>query len=1149
MKRKILALFLAITMMSGMMGIPTSATATASVLINIELSNSSPKVGETVEATITVTANSAQSSLKLSANNGQSWSISSIKKGEKKVFTATLFYEEVGNYEFIAQVASSSNQDGNSQGGNSQGGNSQGGNSQGGNSQGGNSQGKETVIAKTSIRITVSPAHPPALSINTSQFIPSGNTGTSYYIEHKINALTGTITGARNISSMSIKITYGKLEFVNDSITPSANWSYDITNLIVGENSITVSAVVDNGVVIEQNILLYNDSYENFDESSLDQNDDDDDGIPNWLEDALGTDKNNPDTDGDGLTDYEELFITFTNPLLWDTDGSGISDGDKDFDGDGLTNIQEMFYGTDPFNADTDGDGLSDYEEIFFYFTDPLNPDTDFDGLFDGDEIELGFDPLNPRTFDGILDGEYVIAFELSKSDLMEINDRFSEFNIEITATTTNNFKKYLNQDANGYGGLLLDNKAIVGSPIELDYSAGNIIDCKIKFSLDSAFVNSNRSFYPELELGIERYCVFRFDNEYNVVLPVSSTYDKANNTIITDESIFGTFFLVDLEALVYDLGIDYSSYVETYSFDEFRDISNYNEQINYTFDPQIFDNANDNDTIQNEEPISYEELADILSGSLKDNSTNFTPSALNATSDTTFRQVDLALVIDTTGSMGSYINSVKANLATLINDLRAQNISLYVSIIEYKDITVEGINSTRVNPGKSADFLNNVHDMLDVLNGLVALGGGDEPETPLDGLGYANRLQYRSNAAKFAFLITDATYKINNTFGYTSLQQVAELLASQGIYTSVVARTNHHSLYRPLTDTTNGILISLTGAFNREMYDFILQRSSSENNYILASNLTSITLNEKLRFGGLTDTDGDGLTDSDEVDWRYVNIIHNIDGTQTIILPTLEQYKRMTDKSRGRSISANSEFSNPLLVAVTNNTAVLPINTSPASIDTDGDGIPDNEDTAPLVKGLAGGIIGALKICSYAGGGTTSGSFGHAYLAYTSYVNDSVELYGWNVTSYDGDEPAVDSDHITRDDAAKYNTIAFTPNTFISIGTWAGWLPSKLRGTWINNEKVLFDRIIGIDSVPPNQRSVMGYVTQEQLDKITALTKSESKWSELSNCATFATKVWNKVYSDNLSAGLINTPGTLSKNIEKRDSWKLADPMLAERP
>ena len=47
---------------------------------------------------------------------------------------------------------------------------------------------------------------------------------------------------------------------------------------------------------------------------------------------------------------------------------------------------------------DSDGDGLSDYEEKYLYHTDPKNPDTDGDGMNDGDEVKRGRNPLGPGT-------------------------------------------------------------------------------------------------------------------------------------------------------------------------------------------------------------------------------------------------------------------------------------------------------------------------------------------------------------------------------------------------------------------------------------------------------------------------------------------------------------------------------------------------------------------------------------------------------------------------------------------------------------------------------------------------------------------------------------------------------------------------------
>jgi hypothetical protein len=44
--------------------------------------------------------------------------------------------------------------------------------------------------------------------------------------------------------------------------------------------------------------------------------------------------------------------------------------------------------------ADSDGDGLSNDDELNIYHTDPLNPDSDGDGISDADEVALGSNPL-----------------------------------------------------------------------------------------------------------------------------------------------------------------------------------------------------------------------------------------------------------------------------------------------------------------------------------------------------------------------------------------------------------------------------------------------------------------------------------------------------------------------------------------------------------------------------------------------------------------------------------------------------------------------------------------------------------------------------------------------------------------------------------
>ncbi len=95
-----------------------------------------------------------------------------------------------------------------------------------------------------------------------------------------------------------------------------------------------------------------------------------------------------PDADRDGVPDKDEQELYYTDMNNPDTDADGYSD------------FEEINRGFSPHNpepvrlidSDLDEDGLSDAWEIKFK-TDPDNPDTDGDGFKDGEEADYGFDP------------------------------------------------------------------------------------------------------------------------------------------------------------------------------------------------------------------------------------------------------------------------------------------------------------------------------------------------------------------------------------------------------------------------------------------------------------------------------------------------------------------------------------------------------------------------------------------------------------------------------------------------------------------------------------------------------------------------------------------------------------------------------------
>ncbi len=88
-----------------------------------------------------------------------------------------------------------------------------------------------------------------------------------------------------------------------------------------------------------------------------------------------------------------------------------------DDDRDGVTNRQAALSGTVPQNPDSDGDGLSNLQEWFQVGTDSQNPDSDGDGISDGAEVTVGTSPVNAAAFPG--DGDINGNGEVNAGDLV----------------------------------------------------------------------------------------------------------------------------------------------------------------------------------------------------------------------------------------------------------------------------------------------------------------------------------------------------------------------------------------------------------------------------------------------------------------------------------------------------------------------------------------------------------------------------------------------------------------------------------------------------------------------------------------------------------------------------------------------------------
>ena len=145
--------------------------------------------------------------------------------------------------------------------------------------------------------------------------------------------------------------------------------------------------------------------------------------------------------------------------------------------------------------------------------------------------------------------------------------------------------------------------------------------------------------------------------------------------------------------------------------------------------------------------------------------------------------QTDFALVIDTTGSMWSSIESVKAQASSLVNAVFADGTNDgRIGVVGFKD-TTNGEPSQVILPFTDQDdFAARKSAAIAAINGITVDGGGDTPETPFDGLrvaldGSMGQWRFGAGVLRVA-LFTDAPAKD----GYGSLAfQVLTLANSIG--------------------------------------------------------------------------------------------------------------------------------------------------------------------------------------------------------------------------------------------------------------------------------------------------------------------------------------------------------------------------------
>lgn len=123
------------------------------------------------------------------------------------------------------------------------------------------------------------------------------------------------------------------------------------------------------------------------------------------------------------------------------------------------------------------------------------------------------------------------------------------------------------------------------------------------------------------------------------------------------------------------------------------------------------------------------------------------------------FFGLDIAFVIDSTGSMMSYINGAKESIKEIMtqSQIRFKRFKADETLLKF------GIVAYRDHPPQESSFVTKIQDFTTYqsasafLDSLTASGGGDPPEAVLDGLNEAvHSLKWRDTSEKILFLLLD---------------------------------------------------------------------------------------------------------------------------------------------------------------------------------------------------------------------------------------------------------------------------------------------------------------------------------------------------------------------------------------------------------
>lgn len=160
---------------------------------------------------------------------------------------------------------------------------------------------------------------------------------------------------------------------------------------------------------------------------------------------------------------------------------------------------------------------------------------------------------------------------------------------------------------------------------------------------------------------------------------------------------------------------------------------------------------------------------------------------ASDARPEETVGPLDVMVAVDTTGSMGGSIQSVRDSTVKIIDELKRRSSSLQVGLVSFKDASSDGAAARTIVPLSA-----NLEQSLAAVRGWTASGGGnDPPEDLLYALKGALQSQWRNKdpegrkVARVVIFVTDVPPKVGANgadFDGSTVGSIGRLASSLGV-------------------------------------------------------------------------------------------------------------------------------------------------------------------------------------------------------------------------------------------------------------------------------------------------------------------------------------------------------------------------------